>query len=97
MFRHVVMFQWAEAADDSQRRAAVASLREWAEVAEEFGTVSIGTDAGLNASNFDVAVVGDFPDQAAYEAYAADHRHVRLVREEIAPLLGTRAAVQCVL
>ena len=97
MFRHVVMFQWTETADASQRATAVEALQAWAEVAHEFGSVSIGTDAGLNASNFDVAVVGDFPDQAAYEAYVADDRHVKLVREQIAPLLGTRAAVQCVL
>ena len=59
-----------------------------------YGDVRVGRSAGLPTASHDVVVVADFPDQQAYERYAADEAHVALVRDRIAPLVCDRAAVQ---
>ncbi len=94
MFRHVVVFTWTDEATAEQRDGAVAALRRWREDAREFGTLSVGVDAGLAEGNGDVVVVMDLPDRDTYAAYAADERHQALIREHIRPILGRRCAVQ---
>lgn len=94
MFRHIVMFAWSEDAPQDARDAGLEKLRDWARVAEEYGTVHVGTDAGLGGDNFDAVVLGDFEDESRYLAYARDERHRSLVSGTIMPLLGTRAALQ---
>ncbi len=94
MFRHVVLFQWSESASASAREAAVRALGDWAKQAAVYGHVTVGTDVALVPNNHDVAVVADFPDRAAYQRYASDPAHLALVREHLAPLLESRAAVQ---
>lgn len=94
MFRHVVMFQWSPAAPETARGEAVEALRRWATQAATYGQVTVGTDAGLAEGNHHVAVVADFPDEASYRRYASDPDHLELVREHIAPLIDSRAAVQ---
>ena len=94
MFRHVVVFTWTDEATPEQRDACVTALRQWAEDAREFGSLTVGLDAGLSAGNGDVVVVMDLPDRDAYAAYAADERHQTLIRERIRPILARRCAVQ---
>lgn len=94
MFRHVVIFSWTEAAATEQRNAAVVALQEWGEAARDYGTLTVGTDAGLNEGNGDVVVIVDFPDRDRYGAYAADERHEAMLVEYIRPILGSRCAVQ---
>lgn len=94
MFRHVVLFRWADHAASAARDEAVAALRDWADAAAVHGEVRVGTDAGLPSADHDVVVVADFADQGAYERYAADEAHVALVRDRLAPLISNRAAVQ---
>lgn len=94
MFRHVVMFQWREEASTADREGALHELQQWAQTASEFGTVQIGSDAGLSPDNFHVVVIGDFPDEQAYQRYAQDPRHLSLVKDVLRPLLAARSAVQ---
>ena len=94
MLRHVAMFRWSREVPGGEREKAVDALREWARAAEEFGNVTVGVDAGLREGNYDVVVVADFADEERYRAYDQDPRHVALVHDTIAPLLGLRAAVQ---
>ena len=94
MFRHVAVFTWTPESTPEQRDGAVAALHRWIDEAAEFGTVSVGVDAGLAEGNGDVAVVVDLPDKETYLAYAADDRHQTMIREHIRPILGARAAVQ---
>ena len=94
MFRHVVVFTWTPDSAPEQRDGAVAALRDWVVQAAEFGTVSVGVDAGIAEGNADVAVVVDLPDRDAYLAYAADERHLALLRDHIRPILAARAGVQ---
>lgn len=94
MFRHVVLFRWSPDAGSPAREAAVAALQEWAVQARDYGTVRAGTDAGLKEGNWDVAVVAEFADQAGYEGYAADSRHLQMIASHITPNVAARAAVQ---
>lgn len=94
MFRHVVIFNWTDEASSEQRDGAVAALRRWAETAREFGTLTVGVDVGLAEGNGDVVVVLDLPDRDTYAAYAADERHLAMLREHIRPILARRCAVQ---
>lgn len=94
MFRHVVMFDWNDDASPEARAAAVDALRRWGVAAAEFGTLTVGTDAGLAEGNADVVVVVDFPDREAYAGYAADPRHLDMIAELIRPIVGRRSAVQ---
>ena len=41
-------------------------------------TLTAGPDAGLREGNWDLAVVADFEDAAAYRVYDADAEHNRL-------------------
>ncbi len=94
MFRHVVVFTWTDEATPDQRAAAVEALREWGVTAREFGTFTLGVDAGLAEGNGDAVVVVDLPDRDRYLAYTADERHQAMLAEHIRPILGRRCAVQ---
>lgn len=94
MFRHVVMFTWNADASAQDRDAAVRALEEWGRLAVDYGTFSVGVDAGLAEGNGDVAVVVDLPDRERYRAYSADERHKAVIRDWIRPILAGRCAVQ---
>lgn len=92
--RHVVLFRWSAESTPQQRAGAVEALRQWGRDAARYGTLVVGDDAGINAGNFDTAIVVDLPDRDTYAAYAADERHQQMIAEHIRPILAERAAVQ---
>jgi hypothetical protein len=94
MFRHVVLLRWKPEATEAQRRAVDAGLSELPGLIPEIRNYVFGTDAHINAANFDLAIVADFDDVDAYLVYRdhPDHQHV--IRERIQPILADRAAVQ---
>lgn len=94
MFRHVVMFRWADGTADSDRHAAVAALRRFGEQITDLGRLQVGADAGVSEGNLDTVVVVDFLDADTYHRYATDPRHVELIGRYIKPFLAERAAVQ---
>jgi hypothetical protein len=59
------------------------------------GTLSytIGDDLGLREGNWSFAIVADFTDTAAYQAYDLDAEHNR-VRARLAPLTEQIARLQ---
>ena len=94
MFRHVVMFKWADGVSEEQVRALGDELRK---LPAEVGTVRgyrIGPDAGLNPGNFDFVVVADFDDADGYLTYRDHPAHRAVVERYITPVLAQRAAVQ---
>ncbi|QMW65831.1 Dabb family protein [Mumia sp. ZJ1417] len=93
-FRHVVLFRWADGATAAQQDDALAALVRLGEQIADLGRLTVGRDAGSTPGNADVAVTVDFPDAAAYEAYATNEHHVRVVTEKIRPILAERTAVQ---
>ncbi|MGH9126127.1 MAG: Dabb family protein [Acidimicrobiales bacterium] len=84
MIRHIVLMATNEASTPeavAEVRAALATLD-----APGRASFTMGPDLGLRPGNFDVALVADFEDEAAFLAYDADTEHDRIRREMIAPI-----------
>lgn len=84
MIRHIVLM----ATNETATSEAVAEIRAALAALDAPGRVSftMGPDLGLRAGNFDIALVADFEDEAAFFAYDADADHDRIRREMIAPI-----------
>ena len=94
MLRHVVLFTWTEDTSPQTREATLAALRRLPEEVGGMTSFAVGPDAGLVDGNADTALVADFPDVAAFRAYADDPRHLAVIAEHVKPHLASRAAVQ---
>jgi len=94
VIRHVSLFSFAEGADAVQRAAVTSALEALAREIPELRDYRFGPDAGINADNFDYAVVADFDDVYGYLAYRDHPAHRRVLVEVIAPIISARAAVQ---
>jgi len=94
MIRHVVLFTWTGTTDAGTRAATLAALRRLPEEVGGMTAFAVGPDAGLSAGNADTALVADFPDAAAFTAYATDPRHLAVIAEHVRPHLAARSAVQ---
>lgn len=94
MFRHVVMMRWVPDATAAQRAAVETGLAALPARIPEIRSYTIGTDARVNAGNFDLVVVADFDDVAGYLVYRDHPDHVAVITDHIRPILADRAAVQ---
>jgi hypothetical protein len=94
MFRHVVMFRYAEGTTAAQRKAVLDGLAELPGMMPEIRNYHFGEDAGLVDGNFDLAVVAEFDDEAGYRSYATNPDHLSLIAERIRPVIAQRCAVQ---
>lgn len=94
MFRHVVLFKWADGVTEEHVQALLGELRK---LPAEVGTVRdyrAGPDAGLNPGNRDFAVVADFDDASGFLVYRDHPAHRAVVEKYITPFVTERAAVQ---
>ena len=94
MFRHTVLLKLDDTATDEQKAAICEALEGLPALIPEIESYTIGTNAGDRPDNFDIAVIGDFADKAAYQVYADHPDHVGVIQQHIAPPLAGRAAVQ---
>ena len=94
MFRHIVMFRWADSVTDDTKREVIGRLWGLPEQVPQVRSFHVGADAGLDSRNFDVAVVAEFDDVGDYESYARHPDHVALVADWLGPNITDRAAVQ---
>ena len=86
MIRHVVMWELRDAADASRFAGA---LRECAGLVPEMRGYAVSTRGDGLAGSCDVALVADFDDRAALQAYL-DHPRHREVSAALAPLRRAR-------
>lgn len=93
MFRHCVMFRFKESVGPETVASIEAQLQGLAKLPMVRG-YQYGPDAGLAEGNFDYMLVADFEDEAAYQAYAVDADHQRVLAEYLRPNIAERAAVQ---
>lgn len=96
MLRHVSLFSFTPESTPAQRQAVGEALMKLPALIAEVRDYRYGPDAGVNAGNFDYAVVADFDDTAGYLVYRDHPEHRRVLLELIAPIITTRAAVQFV-
>jgi len=96
MMRHVVLLRLSESATESDRQAIVDGLESLPAIIPEIRSYSVGFDAGISSGNFDLAIIGEFDDEAGYKAYATQADHVAVIETYIKPFLTERSAVQYV-
>lgn len=94
MFRHVVMFRFADDATDEQKEALRSGLRRLPEVISEIRSYRFGDDLGLRDDNFDFAVTADFDDLDGFVTYRDNPDHQKVIADLITPIITARAAVQ---
>ncbi len=91
MIRNIVLVRLKAGQDP----AAVAEIQDALRNLDCPGTLSymIGDDLGLREGNWSFAIVADFTDVAAYQAYDLDAEHNR-IRARLAPLTEQVARLQ---
>ncbi len=94
MFRHVVLFTWKAGATEGQKQTLTAELLKLPSVIREIRDYHVGPDAGVNAGNYDYAVVAEFDDVAGYLVYRDHPDHRAVITQYLQPILAQRAAVQ---
>lgn len=94
MFRHVVLFTWADGVTEERQQAIAAELRTLPDTIDVIRDYRVGLDAGLNPANRDFAVVADFDDAGGYVAYRDHPAHRAMVDQHITPIVTQRSAVQ---
>ena len=97
MFRHVVMMKLSETATDADLTAIVENLATLPATVPEILSYSIGRDLGVQDGSFDLVLVADFADQAAFDAYNENQTHLDVIGTYIKPVIAQRSAVQYLL
>jgi hypothetical protein len=94
MFRHVVMFRFADhVADDHSGRLAAGLAALPAKIPEIIG-YRHGPDLGINEGNYDYVVVADFASADDFLTYRGHPDHLALIADYITDAVTERAAVQ---
>lgn len=91
---HVVLLKLKKEATSAEKSAIIDGLRALPSQIPEIAAYRCGVDLGLDPSNQDIAIVGEFRSVADYQAYAKHPAHTGLIVSKIKPLLATRTAVQ---
>lgn len=94
MIRHVALFRLREDAPPGTQQALEDGLFLLAQTIESISAYHYGPDLGLRQGNFDFAVVADFEDETAFQSYADHPAHVAFLKEQVAPAITERAALQ---
>ena len=94
MFRHVVMFSWADGVDDAQIAAVAAALDALPSKIGVLRSYRHGPDAGISDGNFDYVVVADLNNADDFATYRNHPDHVAVIQGLLAGRVKQRAAVQ---
>ena len=94
MFRHMVMFRFADDATDEQKEAMRAGLRRMPELIPEVRAYRFGDDLGLRDDNFDFGITADFDDKDSFLVYRDNPDHQKVIADLITPIVAARAAMQ---
>lgn len=95
MIRHIVMWR-LQTSDASERAAQIAQLRERFEalvpVIDGTRSLQIVADVAQTDGNWDVALIGDYDDHAALDAYQVHPAHQE-VAAYVRSVVAARACV----
>jgi hypothetical protein len=92
--RHIVLVKWKATATAHDRAEAISRVRALPEQIPQIRGYVVEENLGPDASNFDLAIIGEFDDMASYEIYRDHPVHQALIRESTVPTLESRAAIQ---
>lgn len=88
------MFKWNDGVDSTQIEALAVALDRLPTVIPAIRTYAHGPDAGVNAGNFDYALVADFATVDDYLVYRDHPEHQAFLAEHIVGRVAARAALQ---
>jgi hypothetical protein len=94
MFRHVVMFAWADGIDDAHVAATTAAFDALPGKVDVIQSYVHGPNVGTADGNSDYVVMADFASADDFAAYRDHADHVALVQEFIAGKVSSRNAIQ---
>lgn len=94
MIRHIALFKLKDDADPSTKQSLEEGLFLLAQTIPQISSYEYGADLGLRAGNFDFAVVADFEDAEAFEAYVQHPDHQQFLKSRLTPVLADRVSVQ---
>jgi len=94
MLRHVVLFRFSPESTPEQVEHLTAGLMELPAAIPQIRAYRCGPNVGTPNDNWHYAVVADFDDVAAHQAYVAHDQHQQVIVERIHPIVTERAAVQ---
>ena len=94
MIRHVALFRLKTGMPAGTQQALEDGLFLLAQTIQSISAYHYGPDLSLKEGNFDFAVVADFEDETAYRTYADHPAHVEFIKEQVAPVISERAALQ---
>ena len=94
VIRHIAVFRWNAGVPASEVEEVEQALRKLRSELTGLRDYRFGTDIGLVEGNWDFAVVADLHDEAAFQRYASNAEHRRIISELIAPIRAERASVQ---
>ena len=94
MFRHVLLLTMRNDADDAQVDGLIEALRALPAQIPEIVSYRAGRDLGLRDDTADVAIVGEYADEAAWRTYLAHPAHLAVVTGHVEPIVANRQSVQ---
>ena len=94
MFRHVVMFSWADDVDDAHIAAVSAAFDMLPGKIDVLRRYRHGPDVGISDGNFDYVVVADLDNADDFATYRDHPDHVAVIQGLLAGRVEQRAAVQ---
>ena len=94
MFRHVVMFRWADGVDDAHIAEVARRLDELPVAIPVIRSYRHGVDARVNDGNFDYVVVADFDSAGDYVVYRDHPVHAAFIADALTGRVADRAAMQ---
>jgi hypothetical protein len=94
MIRHVVAFRWKEGTSPEDVDRIRDALNELPAVIPEIRSYTLGPDLGVGQGTWDIALVAEFDDTAAWKVYDEHPQHAQVRSELILPLVADRATVR---
>lgn len=93
-FRHIVLVRFRPEAREDERRAVVQAIEALPSLVPEIRALRAGANVGTSPAAYDLAVVMDFDDRAAFERYLASDAHRAYASGPAARAVGGLAVVQ---
>jgi len=94
MIRHTALYRWTPEATSEQKQLVETSIARLPSLIPTIREFAFGSDLGINEGNFDFAVNASFDDTAGYLVYRDNPEHRAMVRDQVLPIVASRAVVQ---
>jgi len=94
MIRHVVLLNWNEKCTDEHVQAVTEGLAALPAQIPQIRSYHFGPDLRKSRRNADYALIGDFDNEADYQAYVEHPAHVDFMKNLTGPILDSFTTVQ---